>query len=67
MSTHKIRSGSDRRKRDIGPPGKIPERRRQPDRRLPELTDASFEQFELELAALGKQARGWVPPPSRRK
>jgi len=56
MSEQKTRSKADRRKHDIGPPGKTPERRHKSERRLPELTDMPFEEFEAELAVLGKQA-----------
>ncbi len=59
MKTQKTRSGIDRRQNDLGPRGKLPERRRQPERRLPELTevcDISFEGFQLLLAGLGKPA-----------
>jgi hypothetical protein len=65
VKTKIIRSGRDRRERDSGPPGKLPERRRQPDRRLPELTelsDLSFERFQLLLAAFGRPS---TPLPSR--
>lgn len=64
MSKHKIRSGIDRRQDDIGPPNKVAERRRQPDRRLPQLTDMPFEEFEAELTAMGKQYSGYVPSSS---
>jgi len=60
MNKHKIRSGIDRRQHDIGPPSKVAERRRQPDRRLPELADMPFEEFEAELTAMGKQVSGYV-------
>ncbi|EXI76543.1 MAG: hypothetical protein AW07_00491 [Candidatus Accumulibacter sp. SK-11] len=53
LKTERIRSGSDRRQVDLGRPGKLPERRRQPERRLPELNEAadiSFEGFQLLLA-----------------
>ncbi|MEF8724825.1 MAG: hypothetical protein ABTR92_17310 [Candidatus Accumulibacter phosphatis] len=42
--------------RDVGPPEKVAERRHKAERRLPELTDLPYEEFEAELAALGKQA-----------
>lgn len=51
---HTIRSESDRRTRDIGPPGKMADRRHKAERRLPELSDMPFEEFEAELAAMGK-------------
>ncbi|NMQ27849.1 hypothetical protein E4Q23_08825 [Candidatus Accumulibacter phosphatis] len=35
---------------------KVAERRHKAERRLPELTDLPYEEFEAELAALGKQA-----------
>lgn len=56
MRKHKIRSETDRRTRDIGPPKKMPDRRQKAERRLPELTDMPYEEFEAELAAQGKQA-----------
>jgi hypothetical protein len=56
MSKQKTRSASDRRMRDLGPPEKVAERRHKAERRLPELTDLPYEEFEAELAALGKQA-----------
>jgi hypothetical protein len=57
MKTKESRSGIDRRQGDFGPPGKLPERRRRPERRLPELTeisDISFEGFQLLLDGFGK-------------
>ena len=52
MKTRENRSGIDRRQTGFGPPDKLPERRRRPDRRLPEVTeisDISFEGFQLLL------------------
>ncbi|EXI67599.1 MAG: hypothetical protein AW08_01861 [Candidatus Accumulibacter adjunctus] len=60
LQTNRVRSGSDRRQNDLGRPGKLPERRRQPERRLPELseaTDISFEGFQLLLAELREGTR----------
>ncbi|MCM8594501.1 hypothetical protein [Accumulibacter sp.] len=63
MKPYIKRSGHDRRKEDLGPRGKLPERRRQPERRLPTLNeshDMSFEAFQrlLEDAAhAAKKAR----------
>lgn len=60
LRTERIRSGSDRRQADLGRPGKLPERRRQPERRLPELSEASdisFEGFQLLLAELQEGTR----------
>ncbi len=56
MRKHKIRSETDRRTQDVGPPRKMPDRRQKAERRLPELTDMPFEEFEAEMAAQGKQA-----------
>ncbi|MBL8392779.1 MAG: hypothetical protein JNN21_13050 [Candidatus Accumulibacter sp.] len=53
LKTETVRSGGDRRQVDRGPPGKLPERRRQPERRMPELSEAadmSFERFQSLLA-----------------
>ena len=61
MKTKESRSGIDRRQGDFGPPGKLPERRRRPERRLPELTeisDISFEGFQLLLDGLPLLAMG---------
>lgn len=60
LQTKRVRSGSDRRQDDLGRPGKLPERRRQPERRLPELSEAadiSFEGFQLLLAELKEFTR----------
>jgi hypothetical protein len=59
MKTRENRSGIDRRQTGFGPPDKLPERRRRPERRLPELTeisDISFEGFQLLLDGFGKSA-----------
>ena len=59
MKTESVRSGNDRRQVDLGRPGKLPERRRQPERRLPELSEAaeiSFEGFQLLLAEANRHA-----------
>lgn len=42
---HKNRTGLDRRKCDIGPPAGWKERRRNPERRLPEVAEISIEEF----------------------
>jgi len=60
MRKQKIRSETDRRMRDIGPPKKMPDRRQKAERRLPELTEMPYEEFEAELAALGKQASAFL-------
>jgi len=60
MREKQTRSQSDRRQRDIGPPGKMVERRQKAERRLPVLTDMPFEEFEAELAALGQQASAFL-------
>ena len=41
----KPRSGKDRRKRDVGPPAGWKERRRNPERRMPEVEEISVEEF----------------------
>jgi len=59
LKTERVRSGSDRRQVDLGRPGRLPERRRQPERRLPELSEAteiSFEGFQLLLAEANGRA-----------
>ena len=59
MKIEKPRSGFDRREHDFGRPNKLPDRRRIPDRRLPELTEAfdiSFEEFQLLLTGNDKPA-----------
>jgi hypothetical protein len=53
MKTKESRSGIDRRQGDFGPPGKLPERRRRPERRLPELTEISDISFEGVPVAAG--------------
>ncbi len=54
----KLRSGYDRRERDVGPLGRLPDRRRQPERRLPELVEISLDefQFQLQLAEFYRRA-----------
>lgn len=42
---HKQRTGLDRRKRDIGPPAGWKERRRNPERRMPEVEEVSMDEF----------------------
>ena len=46
----KPRSGQDRRKRDVGPPKGWKERRRNPERRLPEVEEISIAEFQLLMA-----------------
>ncbi len=46
----KPRSGKDRRKRDVGPPQGWKERRRNPERRLPEVEEISLAEFHLLMA-----------------
>ncbi|MDP2784890.1 MAG: hypothetical protein Q8O38_09920 [Sulfurimicrobium sp.] len=48
---HKNRTGLDRRKRDIGPPAGWKERRRNPERRLPEVEEISIEEFKRLMSA----------------
>jgi len=43
---HKPRTGKDRRKKDIGPPAGWKERRRNPERRMPEVEEISVEEFK---------------------
>jgi hypothetical protein len=54
----KLRSGCDRRESDFGPLGRLPDRRRQPERRLPELVEISLDefQFQLQLAEFYRRA-----------
>lgn len=44
---------SDRRVQDMGPPDGYAERRCIADRRKMEVSDATYEEFELLMAALG--------------
>ena len=46
---HQPRSGCDRRESDAGPLGRLPDRRRQPERRLPELVEISLDEFQFQL------------------
>lgn len=48
---YKQRSGSDRRKHDIGPPAGWKERRRNPERRLPEVEEISIAEFKRLMQA----------------
>lgn len=50
MPDKKDRSGQDRRKRDVGPPSAWKERRRNPERRLPEVEEISIAEFQLLMA-----------------
>lgn len=43
---YKPRTGQDRRKKDIGPPAGWKERRRNPERRMPEVEEISVEEFK---------------------
>jgi hypothetical protein len=52
----KPRSGQDRRKRDIGPPEGWKERRRNPERRLPEVEEISIAEFMRLMAEAGQPA-----------
>ncbi|WP_034922570.1 hypothetical protein [Candidatus Accumulibacter vicinus] len=57
MTPQQPRSRVDRRQHDYGRPGHLPDRRRIPDRRLPELnevSDMTFEEFQLLLTRTGK-------------
>ena len=45
------RSGQDRRKREVGPPQGWRDRRRCPERRLPEVEEISHAEFDLHMAA----------------
>jgi len=46
---HQPRSGYDRRESDVGQLGRLPDRRRQPERRLPELVEISLDEFQFQL------------------
>jgi hypothetical protein len=50
---YKNRTGLDRRKRDSGPPAGWKERRRNPERRLPEVEEISIEEFNRLMQASG--------------
>ncbi|MEN6584761.1 MAG: hypothetical protein ABFE02_01745 [Sulfuricella sp.] len=50
---HKHRTGLDRRKRDGGPPAGWKERRRNPERRMPEVEEISIEEFHRLMRASG--------------
>lgn len=50
---HKQRTGLDRRKRDNGPPAGWKDRRRSPERRLPEVEEISIEEFKRLMEANG--------------
>ncbi|MCB1965852.1 hypothetical protein [Accumulibacter sp.] len=50
--TRITRSRFDRRQSDIGPPAKIVERRRRPERRLPEISEVPFAAFVSAFTAL---------------
>ncbi|BCB28531.1 hypothetical protein SKTS_34170 [Sulfurimicrobium lacus] len=50
---HKHRTGLDRRKRDAGPPAGWKERRRNPERRMPEVEEISIEEFQRLMQASG--------------
>ncbi len=52
------RSGKDRRKVDLGPPPRREDRRRAPERRLPEVREVTIDDFvELEKANLPNEDR----------
>ncbi len=44
-----LRSGHDRRESDAGQFRRLPDRRRQPERRLPELAEISIDEFQFQL------------------
>ncbi len=44
--SNKTRSGRDRRNHDEGPPGGWKERRRNPERRMPEVEEISIAEFK---------------------
>lgn len=52
---HKPRSGQDRRKKEQGPPEGWKERRRNPERRMPEVEEISIAEFKRLLAESGQQ------------
>ncbi|MBE2258321.1 MAG: hypothetical protein H6942_07845 [Candidatus Accumulibacter sp.] len=56
MKNWQTRSELDRRESDVGPPGKLPERRRMPDRRLPEVAEVPFAAFASAYTAMRKKA-----------
>lgn len=51
MKSRKIRIGKDRRLREIKLPENFADRRRQAERRHPEIAEASLEEFELLMSA----------------
>lgn len=58
--SNKPRSGRDRRNKDLGPPEGWKERRRQPERRLPEVEEISIEEFKRLMNQNTQQTE--VPP-----
>lgn len=46
MSGKKSR-GADRRKKDVGPLNRLPERRKKPERRMPQVEDVELSQEEF--------------------
>ena len=50
-------SMSDRRIQDFGPPSGCAERRRIADRRKTEVSEATYEEFEMLMTALGFRPR----------
>lgn len=54
-SHHEQRSGKDRRKSEMGPPSGWKERRRSPERRLPDVQELSISEFMLIMKASQSQ------------
>ncbi len=65
MKIRIARSKVDRRQLDMGPPEKIAERRRRPERRLPKVAEVPFAAFVSAFAALRRQALPHTLCPSR--
>jgi hypothetical protein len=51
MKIQKTRGKTDRRKIEVKLPAKIADSRRRPERRHPDIEEASFEEFELLMSA----------------
>ena len=51
MKIQKTRGGTDRRKIEVKLPAKKSDSRRRPERRHPDISEASFEEFELLMSA----------------
>lgn len=55
-SNYKPRSGQDRRSKDSGPSGGWKERRRNPERRMPEVEEISIAEFKRLMSENGLPA-----------